>query len=177
MPPIVDSVSNALETNAGMNGYEATSLTKSEALGLLSSTSLFSCITHGTQTSINTSDNKITVSDINLLSNTAFDNLKFVYLGACDTGIGRNGANNLANAIFNKGADAVLGFTTKIVVNETNAWTEAFMIELSRGSTINEAMDAADEIVHRNPDILEPYTTSDTDNRYFQGSLQMVPCN
>jgi hypothetical protein len=34
MPPIVDSVSNALETNAGMNGYEATSLTKSEALGL-----------------------------------------------------------------------------------------------------------------------------------------------
>ncbi len=92
MPPIVDSVSNALETNAGMDGYGFTSLTTSEALGRLSSTSVFSCITHGFQTYINTSDDTITVSDINSLSNTAFDNLKFVYLGACDTGVGRNGA-------------------------------------------------------------------------------------
>ncbi len=50
------------------------------------------------------------------------------------------------------------------------------MIELSRGSTIGEAMVTADEIVRSNSDILEPYTTSDN-YRYFQGSLQMAPCN
>ena len=178
IPPIVNSVSIALKIDARMDGYGYTSLTTSEALGRLSSTSLFSCITHGSQTFIETSDDVITISDINSLSNTAFDNLKFVYLGACSTGVGENDESNLVNAIYDKGADAVLGFNRNIWVDETYVWTKEFMIALANGMTIGEAIEMADEYVQNNLVMTEPYMyiTSDPNYRYFLGSLELVPC-
>ncbi len=176
MPPIISSVSVALQDNADMNGYAYTYLSKDDALVNLSSTSVFSCITHGSQTSITVSDGYLTISDINSLGSSAFNNLRFVYLGACETGKGGSGANNLVNAIYSKGADAVLGFTVSVYVTETNMWTTAFMLSLSEGATLQVAMNAADEYLinnfNRHPSL---FTTVDS-NRNLMGSGQLVPC-
>jgi len=178
MPPIVDDVSDELETEAGMKGYGYTALTEKELLAHLSSTTVFSCITHGLQSQIATTDGSVTISDINSLDNTAFNNLKFVYFGACLTGKGGSGANNLVNAVYNKGADAVLGFTISVYVDETNLWTKEFMLALANGATLSSAMNTADYAVANDPelDVLPYYSTSST-YRYLQGSNQMIPCS
>ena len=177
MPPIVNTVSSKLKTNAGMKGYEYTSLTNKELLVHLSSTSIFSCITHGLQTQITTTDGALTVSDINSLSSSAFDDLKFVYLGACYTGQGGSGANNLVNAVYNKGADAVLGFKTEIFVSEANSWTKEFMSALSEGKTLREAMQDADDAIRNDGKIVVPYYSTGEAYRYLVGSNQLIPCN
>ena len=178
MPPIVYAVSTELETKAGMDGYGYTTLTKEELLAHLSSTTVFSCITHGSQTQIATADGYIKVSDINSLDSTAFNNLKFVYFGACETGKGGSGANNLVNAVYNKGADAVLGFKINVFVDETNLWTEKFMVELANGATLSSAMSAADYAVRIDPDLVDlPYFSTSSEYRYLQGSNQMIPCS
>lgn len=178
MPPIVDDVSDELEAEAGMKGYGYTALTEKEMLAHLSSTTVFSCITHGLQNELVTTDGSVTISDINSLDSTAFDNLKFVYFGACLTGKGGSGANNLVNAVYNKGADAVLGFTISVFVDETNLWTEEFMLALANGATLSSAMNTADFAVANDPelDVLPYYSTSST-YRYLQGSNQMIPCS
>ena len=177
MPPILNSVSTSLHNNANMDGYEYTLLSKNDLLIYLSSSSIFSCITHGEQTSIYTSDGKLTVSDINGLSSNAFDNLEFVYLGACLTGEGKDSANNLVNAIYNKGADTVLGFIDEIFVIEANLWTEVFMTTLSTGCTVNTAINAADAAVWEDNDCQSlPFFTMDNAHRYLVGSGALAPC-
>ena len=177
MPPILDSVSQALYINAGMYGYEYTTLRKNDLIVYLSSSSMFSCITHGTQTSLAASDTELTVSDINALSANAFDELKFVYLGACMTGKGGSGANNLVNSMYSKGADTVLGFTDNIFVVEANFWTEAFMQILSTGCTINYAISVADCTV-RGDRVCQnlPYYSTGSTYRYLVGSGYEKPC-
>lgn len=119
----------------------------------------------------------MTISDINALGASAFDNLRFVYLGACETGKGGNGANNLVNTIYNKGADAVLGFTISVLVNETNMWTTVFMLALSEGATLEAAIYAADQYLAAYYDPPQGYSFSITDStRYLLGSDQLVPC-
>ncbi len=176
MPPIESSVRAALQNNAGMNGYGYTYLSKSTALVRLSSTSIFSCITHGYQTSIEVSDGEITITDINALDASAFDNLKFVYLGACETGKGKSAQNNLVNTIYSKGADAVLGFTVNVLVIETNMWTTEFMLALSEGATLRAAIAAADAYVYDNWEYDIDLLTITADTRYLLGSDQLVPC-
>ncbi len=175
MPDILNAVGSSLRDNAWMEGYEYTALTKEELLVHLSSTSIFSCITHGYQTKIATSDGFLTVSDINSLGDDAFNSLRFVYFGACYTGEGWEGANNLVNAVYNKGADAVLGFVHKTEVEETNIWTEAFMISLSKGSTLQDAMGDADIIVRKKLWNRDYFSTA-SDYRYLLGSDQIIPC-
>lgn len=176
MPPIVNAVGTALEDQAGMEGHDSTDLTTGQLLGQLSTTSIFSCITHGSPTSIKTSDGYLTVSRIDSLNESVFEDLKFVYLGACKTGKGREDANNLVNAIYEKGADTVLGFTISVNVAETNTWTRAFMIELASGTTIEDAMLVADEAVKNDPNITWTSYTVSEENRYLVGSDQMRPC-
>lgn len=76
-----------------------------------------------------------------------------------------------------KGADAVLGFTIRVFVDETNLWTKEFMLALANGETLSSAMDTADCAVASDPelDVLPYYSTSST-YRYLQGSNQMIPC-
>lgn len=175
MPPILNTVKTAL-TNANKTGYGYTSLNKADLLAHLSSTSIFSCITHGLSTAIATTDDTLTVNNINALDNTAFDSLKFVYLGACLTGEGGSSANNLVNAFYNKGADTVLGFTISVLVGETNSWTKSFMLSLASGSTISKAMTDADTAVRNDATVnVVHYTTSST-YRYIAGSPQIAPC-
>ena len=109
MPPILDSVESALMNNAYMNGYAYTSMNTNDLLMYMSSSKIYSCITHGSPTTIVTSDGHLTISNVNSLDNNAFDSLQFVYLGACETGYGGASGNNLVNAIYNKGADTVFG--------------------------------------------------------------------
>ena len=82
----------------------------------------------------------------------------------------------MVNAFRDKGVDVVLGFTNSVWVSETNLWTKEFMISLSTGSTISQAIDDADESV-RNSDleIIEYSITDET--RYLVGSDQIIPCN
>ena len=177
MPPIVDTVSTNLEINANMDGYGYTSLTKEELLVHLSSSEIFSCITHGLQTTIATSDGYLYISDINSLGNSAFDHLKFVYFGACETGAGGSSETNLVNTVYNKGADAVLGFTINVYVSETNLWTKIFMIELSEGKTLSTAMNVADTEVRKDSSVKVPFYSTSSSYRYLEGSDQLIPCN
>ena len=176
MPPIVSAVDSALQTQAKMNGYGYTSLSKNELLVHLSSTSIFSCITHGLSSSIGTSDGTLTINDINSLNNTAFNNLKFVYFGAYLTGSGRSGGTNLVNTVYNKGADTVLGFTIEVFVSETNLWTQSFMTNLATGVSINSAMNTADITVRNDPGIDVPFYSTSSTNRYLAGSAELIPC-
>lgn len=174
MPPIVAAVGDALRTVAEMDGYENTSLTKNEVLVHLSAVSVFSCITHGVQTRILATDDTLSVADINSLSDSAFDDLKFVYFGACETGKGKGAEVNLVNTVYNKGADAVLGFTINVRVNETNEWTKAFMIALAEGKTIASALTEADKYLVNEQKIAQ--LTTGPENRYLLGSDQLIPC-
>lgn len=176
MPPIVSAVNVAFQTNANMEGYGYTSLTKDELLVHLSSSSIFSCITHGAVTAIATTDGVLQISDLDVLGSTAFDNLKFVYFGACLTGTGASGGTNLVNAVYNKGADAVLGFTTNVDVSETNSWTLSFMSTLATGVTINSALSAADIAVRNDPNVIVPYYSTGSTYRYLAGSGSLTPC-
>ena len=138
---------------------------------------MFSCITHGTKTSLAASDNELTVANINALSANAFNDLKFVYLGACSTGDGGASANNLVNSIYSKGADAVLGFKNEIFVVEANLWTDVFMQTLSTGCTINYAISVADSTV-RDDRVCQnlPYYSTGSTYRYLVGSGYKKPC-
>ena len=177
MPPILNSVSQALQINAGMDGCEYTALSKNDLIIYLSSSNVFSCITHGTKTSLAASDNELTVANINALSANAFNDLKFVYLGACSTGDGGASANNLVNSIYSKGADAVLGFKNEIFVVEANLWTDVFMQTLSTGCTIDYAMNVADNAVKNNRACQElPYYSTGNVYRYLAGSSYLRPC-
>jgi hypothetical protein len=176
MPPIVTAVRDKLRNVAEMDGYEHTSLTKHEVLVHLSSVSVFSCITHGAQTQILATDGTISVDDIDYLSDSAFDELKFVYFGACETGKGKGAEVNLVNTVYNKGADAVLGFTINVLVDETNAWTEAFMLALAEGTTIATALLEADAHLSEDENMEQPQLTTGPDNRYLLGSDQLIPC-
>ena len=175
---VLQNVENSLRTNTHMIGVDQSQMSTDQMLLYLSNTSFFACLTHGTSTTIDTNSGVLTVSDINSLSNTAFDNLRFVYLGACDTGMPVTSGTNLVDAIYNKGADAVLGFVHQIDQDEGNYWTEQFILSLSYGNTIAQAMVDADNNtrMYITPTDDEGYTT--TENfRYLRGSDQIVPCH
>ena len=177
MPAILNSVEDALNY-AGMEGYAFTELSKYELMVYLSSCRIFSCITHGEQSSILTSNGNLSVSDISSLDSKAFDGIEFAYLGACLTGYGRGTADNLVNSIHDKGADTVLGFTMNVYVDETNFWTEKFMQSLATGKTIEEAMNYADDAI-KNDSVLggrNIYTVGEA-SRYIVGSTSIAPCD
>lgn len=177
MPPIISAIDTAFQTQAGMDGYSYTSLTKDELLAHLASTSIFSCITHGYKSSIATTDGELSIADINSLDNAAFDDLVFVYFGACQTAAGGSTGNNLVNSVYNKGADAVLGFIENVFVSETNSWTQTFMTTLATGVSIKSAMDVADVAVRNDPNVTVPYYSTSSTYRCLKGSANLIPCS
>lgn len=126
---------------------------------------------------LNATDGNITTDDIRTLSDSAFDDLKFVYMGACKTGEGGSAVTNLVATMYNKGADAVLGFTHSVDIAETNYWSEVFLISLAEGNTIADAMEDADTAlrVHDTLGGKGEYSVSER-YRYIKGSTTMIPC-
>lgn len=123
---------------------------KQTMLRELTSAKVVSCITHGAYDRIRITDNNtITMQDIDQLDNNAMEGVKLVLLSACYTGARDDGNGvqinrNFADAVFEKGADTVIGFSTKVNVLECNAWTEYFMEALCDGKTIKIAIKDAD---------------------------------
>ena len=175
MGPLLTEVNYSLLDDATMNGYAYTSLNKDDLLIHLATSKIFNCITHGTQTSIAVTDGELTIQDINQLADDALAGLDFVYLGACLTGMGRENAVNLVNALHSKGAKVILGFTGLARISETNMWTEAFMDDLAKGSTISEAMEVADAVVN-NVEAFRNDRTTDAVSRYLVGDDSFRPC-
>ena len=97
-------------------------------------------------------------------------------LGACYTGNTRENTDNLVDAVYNKGADAVLGFEDVIFINEANLWTQVFMTELTEGVTLAEAMSVADNVVQRELGSELSYISTNSVHRYLLGSEQLIPC-
>ena len=90
----------------------------------MASCKIFSCVTHGEPTYLKTSnEGTFTIADVNAFADDSFDDLQLVYLGACLTGQGESGANNLVNALHSKGADVVIGFTHDVDSSEAYYWT------------------------------------------------------
>ena len=114
---------------------------------------------------------------MNALADDAFDDLQLVYLGACLTGQGGAGANNLVNALYNKGADVVIGFTEEIDQDEAYCWTEAFMKSIAKGNTVEQAIKDADDALSFDEDLggQSDYTVSEN-KRYVVGSDLVIPC-
>ena len=67
--------------------------------------------------------------------------------GACLTGQGREGADNLVNATHAKGVTTVIGFETNVGCAEMNEWATAFFAALKERMTVQEACYAADGAV------------------------------
>ncbi|MBQ9121149.1 MAG: RICIN domain-containing protein [Clostridia bacterium] len=177
MPPLLNEVESNLQLNAGITGVASTSMSRGELLGNLATSRIFSCVTHGSKTSISTSSTDLTKATIDSLDASAFNNLVLVCLGSCYTGQGGSSAANLANAFYNKGVDAVVSFTGIVVNVQAFAWTKGFMAALASGSTIAEAIDAGDDA--ENSDygcsMLESETTTE-EHRYFVGNGSIRPC-
>ena len=149
MPQIGDYLDEQLnkENLYGDTNYY---IDKQTMLRELTSAKVVSCITHGAYDRIRITDNNtITMQDIDQLDNNAMEGVKLVLLSACNTGARDNGNGvqinrNFADAVFEKGADTVIGFSTEVKVVECNAWTEFFMGVLSIGATIENAISYAD---------------------------------
>lgn len=141
----------------------------------LKSKTIFSCLTHGTQTSIRLpGDIWFKIVDFNTINASELTKLKFVYLGACSTGKGGNGATNFVNSMYAKGVDAVLGFRIDVNANELNHWTKHFMQRIAYGDSISQAMSYASNAtayaLGTSADLL------DTNYYYLCGSGSFVPC-
>lgn len=118
--------------------------------------------THGTQKTLEWKTNEgrsglVDTDYIGNLSDGYFDKTKCVLLMACKAGQGGVGETNVVNAIYNKGADVVVGFQNSIwfsyynTVGATNyknmvlehgapAWCRKFTESLGAGKTISAAI-------------------------------------
>lgn len=182
MPGISEEVGSAFEGN-GYNGNSCNYCNKAELVYWLKNSEYFSCITHGNQDRIRLTGNVLfTINDIDGISDSDLENLKFVYYGACLTGEGGAGATNLVNATYNKGVDVVLGFMISVNVYETNLWTTIFMENIANGSNINNSMQTADAVTNNDNIIIDMIETQNfvrtttSEYRYLCGSVNYIPC-
>lgn len=79
------------------------------------------------------------------------NSLQFVYYGACETGKGGSSAENLVNVTKAKGVDIVLGFTTEVLIDETNFWSEELMKNIASGLSVGNSIAQADEAMRNDP--------------------------
>lgn len=177
MIPIINAVDDALKER-NFVGYASRTMTVTELTEHLSSSRVVSCISHGNSTSLLCLDGNLSIEVVDNLDAAAFDNLVFVYLGACSTGSGQSMySTNLVNALSEKGADAVLGFGFLIEVEETDFWSEAFMVALAEGNSIGTSMTIADVAIANDEKFQGRKLTVSADRRYFVGEATTIPFN
>ena len=175
MPPYITLNENAFHAS-GRYGNGVTAAEKHEMLEYMALSSTLSCITHGNATYIQlTNGVTFDVTDITPLASDAFADLDIVCLGACYTGTGRENAANLVNAIHSKGAKVVIGFTTGVIVSETERWVAGFTTAIAQGKTVEEAISAGDAAAAEERDRLGKATTTD-EFRYVVGDTNFIPC-
>ena len=82
------------------------------------------------------------------------------------------------NALYDKGADVVIGFRIEVNVDQTYVWTKAFMKSIALGNTIEDALEDADYVLDNDDTIPDynVYTVSEI-NRYIRGSIYSIPCS
>ena len=103
--------------------------------------------THGSKTSITTSDGSLSQSEINNMDSNVLGTSELIIYGACLTGSGREGDANLVNATYSRGCDIVIGFEKSVWSPEVNEWCDVFFQALSDGDSVLEACMAADEYI------------------------------
>lgn len=176
MPGILRTVKNQF-INHGYFGNSLTSSTKDELIYMLKESNIFSAITHGNQTSIRLTNNVFfSVDDVDLLDSSDLNQLVFVYLGACKTGMGGSTATNLVNSFYSKGVENVIGFTISVLVDETNFWSTEFMSNIAKGQSIGNAISNADNSIQNDP-ILGGRSTYTISSRLIRGSTELTPCS
>ena len=176
MPPILNSVENALISEAQMIGFASTSMEKKDVLeGHMVTSKLFSCITHGTQTCIKLNNATYGIKDLDNLSNTAFKDLKLAYLGACYTARSEDGERCFAQVLYDKGVDTVIGYKSPANVEATIYWAEKFMLYLAEGRTIAEALTLADESLQTGSGLdSDKMSTILEENRFVAGPTDVT---
>lgn len=142
--PTVESNLN----DRGFQSYEMYEYITADTLcSIMTSTNVVVTNSHGAKTKILLNDSNFTVSMVNSLPNNALEDLQLVVFVACETGKGGEGANNLVNAMANKGAQVVIGFEKTIYCPESDIWVNAFFNSLGDGCTIDTAISAAKQAV------------------------------
>lgn len=142
--PTVESNLN----DRGFQSYEMYEYITADTLcSIMTSTNVVVTNSHGAKTKILLNDSNFTVSMVNSLPNNALEDLQLVVFVACETGKGGEGANNLVNAMANKGAQVVIGFEKTIYCHESDIWVNAFFNSLGDGCTIDTAISAAKQAV------------------------------
>ncbi len=168
MPPILTSVEQAFDSTGQFIGEGSVTYSNGDFLAQMRSNTIFACITHGSQTSLQGSSIlPITIDDIKSMSDSAFEGLSLVYYGACLTGLGGDDEENLVNATYEKGAKIVIGFSRKVDIEQTNYWSERFLQYIANGESVQSALNQAGKDVKlefKNEEITvnQPYVKGDT---------------
>lgn len=102
------------------------------ALEVLTKSEVYIVHTHGSQTTVQYTDNDGTISNmttamINNLPNNSLSHLKLAIFATCEAGRGGNGANNIVNSVKGRGADVVIGFQDITYVSQINQYLTTFL--------------------------------------------------
>lgn len=125
--------------------------------------------THGSQTSIVTSNDSINVNKMSSFPADKLSNSELIIYGACETGKGKVSSTNLVNATFDVGADIVIGFEEQVRSGEVNMWIGAFFDALKDGETVFQSCKNADSYVEKNWLPIYPNLEITTDSWYVAG--------
>ncbi|MGM9646941.1 MAG: RICIN domain-containing protein [Eubacteriales bacterium] len=152
--------------------YTYTSATMQSCTAMIASSDIFYSRSHGVQDAIVFSSSAFTTRYFDDLDANIFSKCKLVLFGACLTGQGREGADNLVNATHAKGVTTVIGFETNVGCAEMNEWATAFFAALKERKTVKQACDAADSVIANMLDIYPKQTT--VGHSYIAGSETQI---
>ena len=148
-----DAVEQAI-SNIGVSAVNGifNGVTADTALYRMKTSMIWVIHTHGYQQGIQLNhptegESWLEYEDIEALSNDAFASERCIIYGTCSAGEGAQGAENMVNITYQKGAMTVIGWTTTVTTVMVDTWLEAFLVSCGEGSSISEAMgDAITEV-------------------------------
>lgn len=151
-------------------------VTIDELLSRIANSKIMLVRTHGYQNAIEASNGNITSEMMLELPDDFFSYSELVVYGACFTGQGGEGAENVVNATKTRGSKTVVGFEENVKYDEVNAWCEKFFEALAEGNTVEEACESASEYILSEWRINTSYSIADlgTDSFYIAGDKTAV---
>ena len=149
-----DSALNNLSKIGYDNYYENSDYvnrgtTENELIARMANSKVTIIRTHGSQTSITTSDGSLTRNELLNYPSNILGNSELIIYGACLTGSGRAGAENLVNATYEQGSDVAIGFEKSVWNTEVNKWCDAFINAISSGKNVLQACYEADDYINK----------------------------
>jgi hypothetical protein len=144
-------------------------LNKNQTLTDIKDATFFISHTHGDYNKIQMTDIStgpgVTIADINGLPVNALKKARLVMYLACLTGQGGEGAENLVNATYDKGAKTVIGWKVSIANWEANIFIEGFLEDQASGnSSIGQSIDTSIKNIYMHSSDIEQY--------YYRGSIE-----